>query len=113
MCIIIKRNKIHISDSKDVNKNNDKSPVGSKVADRINETKDTKNKSIFSAISAIDVSEYPEEWNEHITKREFCALLKEQLSSVMDARSQCNKELFRDKLMDLIKASIITYNANN
>ena len=110
MCIIIKRNKIHISDFKDVNKNNDKSPVSSKVADRINETKNTKNKSIFSAI---DVSEYPEEWNEHITKREFCALLKEQLSSVMDARSQCNKELFRDKLMDLIKASIITYNANN
>lgn len=113
MCIIIKRNKIHISDFKDVNKNNDKSPVSSKVADRINETKNTKNKSIFSAISAIDVSEYPEEWNEHITKREFCALLKEQLSSVMDARSQCNKELFRDKLMDLIKASIITHNANN
>lgn len=113
MCIIIKRNKIHISDFKDVNKNNDKSPVSSKVADRINETKNTKNKSIFSAISAIDVSVYPEEWNEYITKREFCALLKEQLSSVMDARSQCNKELFRDKLMDLIKASIITYNANN
>lgn len=104
MCIVIKRNKIHISDFKDVNKNNDKSPVSTKVADN------TKNKSIFSAI---DVSEYPEEWNEHITKREFCALLKEQLSSVVDARSQCNKELFRDKLMDLIKASIITYNTNN
>jgi len=107
MCIIIKRNKIHISDFKDVNKNNDKSPVSSKVADK---SDNTKNKSIFSAI---DVSEYPEEWNEHITKREFCALLKEQLSSVVDARSQCNKELFRCKLMDLIKASIITYNANN
>lgn len=93
MCIVIKRNKIHISDFKDVNKNNDKSPK--------------------SLVSTIDVSEYPEEWNEHITKREFCALLKEQLSSVVDARSQCNKELFRDKLMDLIKASIITYNANN
>lgn len=113
MCIIIKRNKIHISDFKDVNKNNDKSPVSSKIADRINETKNTKNKSIFSVSDVSDVSEYPEEWNEHITKREFCALLKEQLSSVMDARSQCNKELFRDKLMDLIKASIITYNANN
>lgn len=104
MCIVIKRNKIHISDFKDVNKNNGKSPM---VADN------TKNKSIFSAISTIDVSEYPEEWNEHIAKREFCALLKEQLSLVVEARSQCNKELFRDKLMDLIKASIITYNTNN
>ena len=71
MCIIIKRNKIHISDFKDVNKNNDKSPVSSKVADRINETKDTKNKSIFSAISAIDVVNTPKNGMSILLKENF------------------------------------------
>lgn len=101
MCITVSRNKIIVHDTNNID--NADNELVSTIAS-------PSQRKVMLMDDVYNVDEYPEEWEQHIVKHEYCALLREQLDNVMSAKAKSDKAVFKNSLLNLIKAAMITYN---
>lgn len=113
MCIIVKNNKICIHDVERLDHNDHYNHDDHTMHVEIehSDTPETLLSWVKMAKDVKSINECPVEWKDRVTRHEYCAVIKEQLEHTQTAKTKSDKEAFKNGLLDIIKASLITYNS--